>query len=165
MSKFAIVILYDGLKPHKGTVAALHTALCESSVVSDLESVEIYDMSEEEVVAAIAVKPLCNDSTFFTVKGTVEQPITPEAKAVIVVSKQFGDIITKDDPMELMMKMSLEAQKSKYISPDHDLDDAIRVLSQPSAANHLKFKTKRETKLWESVLDVIQRVYHSVYNV
>ena len=61
------------------------------------------------------------------------------------------------------MKMSLEAQKSKYIMPDRDLDNAIRVLSQPDAASHLKFKTKRESKVWESVLDVIQRVYHSVY--
>lgn len=160
MSKFAIVILYEGSEPSEGAIAALHASICSAHVVHDIKSVEMYDMSEKEIIAAIAAKPLRG----FTLDDPA-QPITPEAEAVIVISKQFGDIIVKDDPMELMMKMSLEAQKSKYITPDRDLDNAIRVLSQPDAASHLKFKTKRESKIWESVLDVIQRVYHSVYNV
>ena len=167
MSKRAIVILYEGSEPSDGAKTAISKFLCDYGVVkltgNIQQNIEIYCITEKEIIAAIAAKPISSDSNFFTVETVKDEPITPEAEAVIVISKQFGDIIVKDDPMELMMKMSLEAQKSKYIMPDRDLDNAIRVLSQPDAASHLKFKTKRESKIWESVLDVIQRVYHSVY--
>ena len=78
MSKFAIVILYEGSKPSGRTMAAIHAALCESGIVSDVEKVEMYDLSEKEIVGAIAAAPKNAEHK--------AADISPEAEAVLLPS-------------------------------------------------------------------------------
>ena len=88
MSKFAVVILYEGSTPSESTIKALYTALCESRVVYDLKKVEMYKMSEEEITAAIIAKPV-NLNGFLFKKEPKEEEITPEAEAVLIISNNF----------------------------------------------------------------------------
>ena len=154
MSKYAIVILYEGSQPSKGTIAALHASLCESGVVNNLESVEIYDMSEEEIIAAIAVKSLCADGNIVK-----DEAITPEAKAVIEISRRYGNEIAKGDMYDLFYKMLLDAKPKT----DHNLTSAIYVLSREHSEDHIVAKTKKDAALWGKIIDVIRKVYVAVY--
>lgn len=157
MSKRAVVILYEGLQPSKSTIKALHAALCESGVVEDIEKVEAYEMSEEEIIAAIAIKPLCADGNY--VKVTKDEPMTPEAKAVIEISKRYGDEIAKGDMYDLFYKMLLDAKPKT----DHSLTNAIYVLSREHSEDHILAKTKKDAALWGKIIDVIRKVYVAVY--
>ena len=65
--------------------------------------------------------------------------------------------------MELMLRISLQAQKSVAISPDPALDNAICILAQPDVKSKLAFKTKKEAKMWDTTIDVIQQVYQAIY--
>lgn len=156
MNKYAVVILYEGSQPSESTIKALHAALCESGVVGDIEKVEMYSMSEEEIMAAIAVKPLCADGN--CVKVTKE-PMTPEAKAVIEISKRYGEEIAAGHMYDLLAKMLRDAKPKT----DHALTEAIYVLSRPHAEEHIVAKTKKDATLWGKVIDVIRNVYVTVY--
>lgn len=154
MSKFAIVILYEGSQPSESTSKALHAALCESGVVEDIEKVEMYKMSEEEIIAAIAIKPLCADGNI-----AIDEAITPEAKAVIEISKRYGNEIAKGDMYDLFYKMLLDAKPKT----DHSLTNAIYVLSREHSEDHIVAKTKKDATLWGKIIDVIRKVYVAVY--
>lgn len=157
MNKFAVVILYEGSKPSESTIAALHAALCESGVVGDIEKVEVYSMSEEEIIAAIAVKPLCADGNY--VKLVKDKPMTPEAKAVIEISKRYGEEIAAGHMYDLLAKMLRDAKPKT----DHALTEAIYVLSRPHAEEHIVAKTKKDAALWSKIIEVIRNVYVAVY--
>lgn len=157
MSKFAVVILYEGSIPSKSTIKALHAALCESGVVGDIEKVEMYSMSEEEIIAAIAIKPLYADGN--DVKKDREEAMTPEAKAVIEISKRYGNEIAKGNMYDLFYKMLLDAKPKT----DHSLTEAIYVLSREHSENHIIAKTKKDAALWGKIIDVIRKVYVAVY--
>jgi len=157
MSKRAVVILYEGSQPSKSTIKALHEALCESGVVEDIEKVEAYEMSEEEIIAAIAIKPLCADGNY--VKVTKDEPMTPEAKAVIEISKRYGDEIAKGDMYDLLAKMLRDAKPKT----DHALTEAIYVLSRPHAREHIVAETWENATLWDKIIEVIRNVYVAVY--
>jgi len=157
MSKRAVVILYEGSQPSKSTIKALHEALCESGVVEDIEKVEAYEMSEEEIIAAIAIKPLCADGNY--VKLTKDEPMTPEAKAVIEISKRYGNEIAKGDMYDLFYKMLLDAKPKT----DHSLTNAIYVLSREHSEDHIAAPTRKDAALWGKIIDVIRKVYIAVY--
>lgn len=157
MSKRAVIILYEGSKPSKSTIKALHAALCESGVVEDIEKVEAYEMSEEEIIAAIAIKPLCADGNY--VKVTKDEPMTPEAKAVIEISKRYGDQIAKNDMYYLFYKMLSDAKPQT----DRSLTEALYVLSRAHSEDHILAKTKEDAALWGKIIDVIRKVYVAVY--
>lgn len=157
MSKQAVVILYEGGQPSESTIKALHTALCESRVVYDLEKIEMYKMSEEEIIAAIAIKPLCADGDYANVAK--DEAMTPEAKAVIEISKRYGNEIAKGDMYYLFYKMLLDT-KSKV---DPNLTEAIYVLSREHSEDHIVAKTKKDAALWGKIIDVIRKVYVAVY--
>jgi len=157
MNKYAVVILYEGLRPSESTIKALHAALCESGVVEDIEKVEMYTMSEEEIMAAIAVKPLCADGNY--VKVTKDGPINPEAEAVIEISKRYSDEIAKGDMYYLFYKMLLDAKPKT----DHSLTEALYVLSREHSEDHIVAKTKKDAALWGKIIDVIRKVYVAVY--
>lgn len=157
MSKFAVVILYGGLKPSKSTIKALHAALCESGVVEDIEEVEMYNMSEEEIIAAIAVKPLCADGN--DAREARQEAMTPEAKAVIEISKRYGNEIAKGDMYDLFYKMLLDAKPKT----DHSLTNAIYVLSREHSEDHIAAPTRKDAALWGKIIDVIRKVYIAVY--
>lgn len=157
MSKRAVIILYEGSKPSKSTIKALHAALCESGVVEDIEKVEAYEMSEEEIIAAIAIKPLCADGNY--VKVTKDEPMTPEAKAVIEISKRYGNEIAKGDMYDLFYKMLLDAKPKT----DHSLTNAIYVLSREHSEDHIAAPTRKDAALWSKIIDVIRKVYIAVY--
>lgn len=154
MSKFAVVILYEGSQPSESTIKALHAALCESGVVEDIEKVEMYKMSEEEIIAAIAIKPLCADDNVVE-----DEAMTPEAKAVIEISKRYGNEIAKGDMYDLFYKMLLDAKPKT----DHSLTNAIYVLSREHSEDHILAKTKKDAALWGKIIDVIRKVYIAVY--
>ena len=154
MSKFAVVILYEGSIPSESTIKALHAALCESGVVEDIEKVEMYKMSEEEIIAAIAIKPLCADGN-----DARQELMTPEAKAVIEISKRYGNEIAKGDMYDLFYKMLLDAKPKT----DHSLTNAIYVLSREHSEDHIVAKTKKDAALWGKIIDVIRKVYIAVY--
>lgn len=164
MSKFAIVILYEGSQPSNGTIAALHGSLCESGVVYDVEKVEMYKMSEEEIMAAIIAKPANLNRILFK-KDPKEVEITPEAEAVLIISNNFKEIIAKGDMLELYYAMCNAAMISKYRQPNQPLDRAITLLASPDIINHLAFNDEKDVKLWTDILNVVRRVYDSVYNV
>lgn len=154
MSKRAVVILYEGSQPSKSTIKALHAALCESGVVEDIEKVEMYKMGEEEIIAAIAIKPLCADGN-----DAKQELMTPEAKAVIEISKRYGDEIAKGDMYDLFYKMLLDAKPKT----DHSLTNAIYVLSREHSEDHILARTKKDAALWGKIIDVIRKVYVAVY--
>ena len=154
MSKFAVVILYEGSKPSESTIKALHAALCESGVVGDIEKVEVYSMSEEEIIAAIAVKPLCADGN-----DARQEVMTPEAKAVIEISKRYGNEIAKNDMYYLFYKMLSDAKPQT----DRSLTEALYILSRAHSEEHIVAKTKEDAALWGKIIDVIRRVYIAVY--
>ena len=154
MSKFAVVILYEGSQPSESTIKALHAALCESGVVEDIEKVEMYKMSEEEIIAAIAIKPLCADGNIVE-----DEAMTPEAKAVIEISKRYGNEIAKGDMYDLFYKILLDAKPKT----DHSLTNAIYVLSREHSEDHIVAKTKKDATLWGKIIDVIRKVYIAVY--
>ena len=157
MSRFAVVILYEGLQPSGNTIKALHAALCESGVVEDIEKVEAYEMSEEEIIAAIAVKPLCADGN--DARESRQEAMTPEAKAVIEISKRYGNEIAKGDMYDLFYKMLLDAKPKT----DHSLTNAIYVLSREHSEDHIAAPTKKDAALWGKIIDVIRKVYIAVY--
>jgi hypothetical protein len=157
MSRFAVVILYEGLQPSGNTIKALHAALCESGVVEDIEKVEMYKMSEEEIIAAIAIKPLCADGNY--VKVTKDETTSPEAKAVIEISKRYGNEIAKGDMYDLFYKMLLDAKPKT----DHSLTNAIYVLSREHSEEHIAAPTRKDAALWGKIIDVIRKVYIAVY--
>lgn len=154
MSKFAVVILYEGSQPSESTIKALHAALCESGVVEDIEKVEMYKMSEEEIIAAIAVKPLCADGNI-----AEDEVMTTEAKAAIVISKRYGNEIAKGDMYDLFYKMLLDAKPKT----DHSLTNAIYILSREHSEDHILARTKKDAALWGKIIDVIRKVYVAVY--
>lgn len=154
MNKYAVVILYEGSQPSESTIKALHAALCESGVVGDIEKVEMYKMSEEEIIAAIAVKPLCADGNV-----AEAEEMTPEAKAVIEISKRYGNEIAKGDMYDLFYKMLLDAKPKT----DHSLTNAIYVLSREHSEDHILARTKKDAALWGKIIDVIRKVYVAVY--
>ena len=84
-SKFAIIILYEGSKPSRVTIAAVHAALCESGVVSDVEKVEMYELNEKEIIGAIAAAPKNAEHK--------AADISPEAEAVLVISERYKEAI------------------------------------------------------------------------
>lgn len=157
MNKYAVVILYEGLQPSESTIKALHAALCESGVVNDIEKVEMYKMSEEEIIAAIAIKPLCADGNY--VKVTKDEPMTPEAKAVIEISKRYSNEIAKGDMYDLFYKMLLDAKPKT----DHSLTNAIYILSREHSEDRILATTKKDAVLWGKIIDVIRKVYIAVY--
>ena len=154
MSKFAVVILYEGSQPSESTIKALHAALCESGVVEDIEKVEMYKMSEEEIIAAIAIKPLCADGN-----DAKQELMTPEAKAVIEISKRYGDEIAKNDMYYLFYKMLSDAKPQT----DRSLTEALYVLSRAHSEDHIVAKTKQDAALWGKIIDIIRKVYVAVY--
>lgn len=154
MNKYAVVILYEGSQPSESTIKALHAALCESGVVGDIEKVEVYSMGEEEIIAAIAVKPLCADGN-----SAVQELMTPEAKAVIEISKRYGEEIAKGDMYYLFYKMLLDAKPKT----DHNLTEALYVLSREHSEDHIAAPTKKDAVLWGKIIDVIRKVYVAVY--
>ncbi len=157
MSKFAVVILYEGLQPSESTIKALHAALCESRVVYDLEKVEMYKMSGEEIIATIAARPLCADGNY--VEVAKDEAMTPEAKAVIEISKRYGEEIAKGDMYYLFYKMFLDAKPKT----DHSLTNAIYVLSREHSEDHIAAPTRKDAALWGKIIDVIRKVYVAVY--
>jgi len=157
MNKYAVVILYEGLRPSESTIKALHAALCESGVVEDIEKVEMYTMSEGEIIAAIAVKPLRADGNANSNAVRAEE-MTPEAKAVIEISKRYGNEIAKGDMYDLFYKMLLDAKQK-----EHSLTNAIYVLSREHSEDHIVTKTKKDAALWGKIIDVIRKVYVAVY--
>lgn len=157
MNKYAVVILYEGSQPSESTIKALHAALCESGVVGDIEKVEVYSMSEEEIIAAIAVKPLCADGN--DVREARQEAMTPEAQAVIEISKRYGNEIAKGDMYDLFYKMLLDAKPKT----DHSLTNAIYVLSREHSEEHIAAPTRKDAALWGKIIDVIRKVYIAVY--
>lgn len=157
MSKFAVVILYEGSQPSMSTIGALRAALCESGVVEDIEKIEMHTMREEEIIASIAIKPLCADGNY--VKVTKDEAMTPEAKAVIEISKRYGNEIAKGDMYDLFYKMLLDAKPKT----DHSLTNAIYVLSREHSEDHILARTKKDAALWGKIIDVIRKVYVAVY--
>lgn len=169
MSKRAIVILYEGSEPSDGAKTAISRFLCDYGVVkltgNIQQNIEIYCITEKEIIAAIAAKPISSDSNFFTVKTVEDEPITPEAEAVLIISNNFGKAIAKGDMVQLFCEMCREAAISKYRQPNQPLDRAITLLASPDIINHLSFNDEKDVKLWTDILNVIRRVYNSVYNV
>jgi hypothetical protein len=157
MNKYAVVILYEGSQPSESTIKALHAALCESGVVEDIEKVEMYKMSEEEIIAAIAIKPLCADGN--DIREARQEAMTPEAQAVIEISKRYGNEIAKGDMYDLFYKMLLDAKPKT----DHSLTNAIYVLSREHSEDHIVAKTRKDAALWGKIIDVIRKVYVAVY--
>jgi len=146
------------LRPSESTIKALHAALCESGVVEDIEKVEMYTMSEEEIIAAIAVKPLRTDGNANSNAVRAEE-MTPEANAVIEISKRYGDEIAKGDMYYLFYKMLLDAKPKT----DHSLTEALYVLSREHSEDHILAKTKKDAALWGKIIDIIRKVYVAVY--
>ena len=157
MNKYAVVILYEGSQPSESTIKALHAALCESGVVEDIEKVEVHSMSEEEIIAAIAVKPLCADGN--NVREARQEAMTPEAQAVIEISKRYGNEIAKGDMYYLFYKMLSDAKPQT----DRSLTEALYVLSRAHSEDHIQAKTKKDADLWGKIIDIIRRVYIAVY--
>lgn len=169
MSKRAIVILYEGSEPSDGAKTAISRFLCDYGVVkltgNIQQNIEIYCITEKEIIAAIAAKPISSDSNFFTVETVKNEPITPEAEAVLIISNNFKEIIVKGDMLELYYAMCNAAMISKYRQPNQPLDRAITLLASPDIINHLAFNDEKDVKLWTDILNVVRRVYDSVYNV
>lgn len=158
MSKFAVVILYEGLQPSESTNKALHAALCESGVVEDIEKVEMYKMSEEEIIATIAARPLCANGDDEHLVKPIPQ-MSPEAKAVIEISKRYGDEIAKNDMYYLFYKMLSDAKPQT----DRSLTEALYVLSRAHSEDHIAAPTMKDAALWGKIIDVIRKVYRAVY--
>ena len=162
MSKRAIVILYEGSEPSDGAKTAISRYLCDCGVIEltgDIQQdIKIYCITEKEIIAAIAAKPISSDSNFFTVEN-VEEAMTPEAKAVIEISKRYGNEIAKGDMYDLFYKMLLDAKPKT----DHSLTNAIYVLSREHSEDHIAAPTKKDAALWGKIIDVIRKVYIAVY--
>ncbi len=160
MSKRAIVILYEGSEPSDGAKTAISRFLCDYGVVkltgNIQQNIEIYCITEKEIIAAIAAKPISSDSNFFT---TEDEAMTPEAKAVIEISKRYGEEIAKGDMYDLFYKMLLDAKPKT----DHSLTNAIYILSREHSEDHIVAKTKKDAALWGKIIDVIRKVYVAVY--
>lgn len=159
MSKFAIVILYEGEKPSVRAMDAFHSTLCSSSIVHDIESIEMYDMSEKEIVASIAARPFCTSKTAEQVKST------PEQEAVITISKRFGQAILDRNPWELYRQMYDAAYKSVHTEADETLNRAIIILASRNVLASLSFDNENDVKTWKEVIEVIRKIYKNVYNV
>lgn len=163
MSKRAIVILYEGSEPSDEAKTAISRFLCNYGVVEltgDIQQdIKIYGITEKEIIAAIAAKPISSDSNFFTVKTVEDEAMTPEAKAVIEISKRYGNEIAKGDMYDLFYKMLLDAKPKT----DHSLTNAIYVLSREHSEDHILAKTKKDAALWGKIIDVIRKVYIAVY--
>lgn len=157
MSKFAVIILYEGLQPSESTIKALHAALCESGVVEDIEKVKMYKMSEEEIMATIAARPLCADGDDEHLTKPI--PMSPEAKAAIEISKRYGEEIAAGHMYDLLAKMFRDAKPKT----DHALTEAIYVLSRPHVEGHIVAETKKDAALWGKIIEVIRNVYVAVY--
>mgnify|MGYP006908914756 CR=1 FL=1 len=151
MSKRAIVILYEGSEPSDGAKTAISRFLCDYGVVkltgNIQQNIEIYCITEKEIIAAIAAKPISGDSNFFTVE-TVEEAMTPEAEAMIEISKRYGEKIAEGDMYGLFYKMLLDAKPKT----DHNLTKAIYVLSREHSEDHIVAKTKKDAMKDQKIL-------------
>ena len=67
--------------------------------------------------------------------------------------------------LELYYAMCNAAMISKYRQANQPLDRAITLLASPNIINHLAFNDEKDVKLWTDILNVVRRVYDSVYNV
>lgn len=150
MSKFAIVILYEGSKPSKGTIAAVHAALCESGVVSDVEKVEMYDLSEKEIVGAIAAAPKFAEKQATTV--------SPEAEAVLVIAERYKEAIAERDLPRLSAELSFDLFRAKT-NGDSKLTRAVTLLAVQDVETRLSFDTMQDASLWLQILELIRKLY------
>lgn len=150
MSKFAIVILYEGLKPSGRTMAAIHAALCESGIVSDVEKVEMYDLSEKEIISAIAAAPKNEEH--------VAADISPEAEAVLVISERYKEAIAERDLARFSAELSFDLFRAKT-NGDSKLTRAVTLLAVQDVETRLSFDTMQDASLWLQILEIIRKSY------
>lgn len=154
MNKQAIVIVYDGAKPGPTTRASIVDALINTCAV---ESVKIYHLEEEEIVAAIVASTVTHDTT--QEKQNVCIDVTPEDHAVIYLGTEFADFI-KEGLSAFSARLSVAYTLAKLQYADEKLCNAIEIIGNGKFSN-VSAKTSARYGFGILEFNMVKNLYRS----
>ena len=154
MKKWFIVIVYPGSEPDNQTMKALHSALCETGKVFDIERVEAFKMSEDEVIRAIAKEAKAVEN--------VAKEECPESIALKEIVNRYGKYITSHDILSFSSEFTKDLITAKMNGNDPTLIRATVILSSPNVSGYLSFNTVEDAMFWNDALNCIKKAYKYV---
>lgn len=155
MKKWFVILVYQGSEPDNQTMKALHSALCETGKVFDIERVEAFKMSEDEVIRAIAKEAKA-------VENVTNEEECPESIAIKEIAKRYRECIAKHDILSFNSEFTKDLILAKMNGNDPALLRAAVILSSPDISGYMSFNTIEAAAFWKSALQCIKNAYKYV---
>ena len=155
MKKWFVILVYPGSEPDNQTMKALHAALCETGKVFDIERVEGFKLSEDEVMKAIAKEAKA-------VENVTNEEECPESIALKEIIKRYGNHTAMHDILSFNSEFTKDLIMAKMNGNDPTLIRAAVILSSPNISGYLSFKTVEDAMFWNDALNCIKKAYKYV---
>lgn len=155
----AIVILYDGLAPSERVMKSLNITLAESGCLRDIQSVKMYTLNEQEIIANVAVARI---PTTVKLSGNDATNVSLEAQAVLKIANKYKNLIADKDLKTFETTLLMDICTAKIHNTDTELLRAVEILAKPGIAEHLRFEKTEDLVLWTRILEVIRKVFRFV---
>jgi hypothetical protein len=155
MKKWFVILVYPGSEPDNQTMKSLHAALCETGKVFDIERVEGFKLSEDEVMKAIAKEAKA-------VENVTEDKECPEAIALNGIAKRYGEQIAMHNILSFNSEFTKDLILAKMNGNDPALLRAAVILSSPDALGYMSFNTIEDAAFWRDALQCIRNAYKYV---
>ena len=156
MKKWFVILVYPGSEPDNQTMKALHAALCETGKVFDIERVEAFKMSEDEVIRAIAAKKAK------AVENVTNEEECPESIAIKEIFNRYGKYIVSRDILSFNSEFTKDLIMAKMNGNDPALLRAAVILSSPDIHGYMSFNTIEDAAFWKDALQCIKNAYKYV---
>lgn len=154
MKKWFIVIVYPGSEPDNQTLKVLHSALCETGKVFDIERVEAFKMSEDEAIRAIVKEAKAVEN--------VAEEKCPESIAIKEIVNRYGEHIVSHDILSFNSEFTKDLIMAKMNGNDPALLRAAVILSSSNVSGYIAFNTIEDAAFWKSALQCIKNAYKYV---
>lgn len=155
MKKWFVILVYPGSEPDNQTMKAVYSALCETGKVYDIECVEAFKLSEDEVIRAIAEKAKAKESV-------TEDKECPESIAIKEIIKRYDKHIAAHDILSFNSEFTKDIIMAKMNGNDPTLLRAAVILSSPDALGCMSFNTIEDAAFWRDSLQCIRNAYKYV---
>lgn len=155
MKKWFVILVYPGSEPDNQTMKALHSALCETGKVFDIERVEAFKMSEDEVIKAIAKEAKA-------VENVTEDKECPESIAIKEIINRYGKHIALHDILSFNSEFTKDLIMAKMNGNDSELIRAAIILCSPNVSGCISFDRFEDAAFWKDALQCIKNAYKYV---
>lgn len=155
MKKWFVILVYPGSEPDNQTMRALHSALCETGKVFDIERVEAFKMSEDEVIRAIAKEAKA-------VENVTEDKECPESIAIKEIFNRYSKYIVSRDILSFNSEFTKDLIVAKMNGNDPTLLRAAVILSSPNVSGYISVDAFEDAAFWKDALQCIKNAYRYV---